>query len=136
MHFSIVESTLRRLYEELKVKGVEGVTKEAKSIVGGRLERAIVAVREMRVKKYVFASGRVVWVVVGDRQDYFLVPFAYCSCYDFYTNVMVRGTTVSCYHLLALTIALATGEYEEVKVDSGEEEKRILRELTQQRELI
>jgi len=90
-----------------------------------RLKKAIETVNRGRVKKYVFVpSGRVTWIVVGRRRDYWVIPRLYCSCDDFYINVISRRSAPLCYHLLAQAIAEKLGKYDVFNV-SDEEGKRL-----------
>jgi len=91
-----------------------------------RLRKAIEAVNQGRVKKYVFIpSGRVYWVVVGRGRDYWVIPGRYCSCDDFFINVVARSKVKECYHLKAQEIAEREGKYEEFKVEDSEGERLI-----------
>ena len=69
-------------------------------------------VKDGRVKKYIFKpSGRVVWIVVGKRRDYIVMPSAdFCSCEDFYFQFN-KGHL--CYHIIAQKLAEATAVAEE-----------------------
>jgi len=62
-------------------------------IFGQRFVKAFEALKEGRVKKYVFKpSGRTVWIVVGKERDYLIMPKAeFCSCDDFYFRVLDNG---------------------------------------------
>lgn len=66
---------------------------------GSRFTKAWGAIKDGRVKKYLFKpSGRIVWIVVGRERDYLVMPAAdFCSCDDFYFRVMDREI-----HLLSL----------------------------------
>jgi len=87
-------------------------------VFGQRLSRALEALREGRVKKYVFKpSGRVVWLVVGRTKEYILMPSVdYCSCDDFYFRV-VDGKVHLCYHLIAQRLAEALKCYDLILED-------------------
>jgi len=78
---------------------------------GQRLTKALEALKESRVKKYVFQpSGRIVWIVVGKQRDYLVMPAAdYCSCSDFYF-LFHRGHV--CYHIIAQKLSEATGQFD------------------------
>ncbi len=80
---------------------------------GQRFTKAWEAVKSKRVKKYVFKpNSRVVWIVVGKRQDYLIMPAAdFCSCNDFYFRVMDRQIHL-CYHLIAQKLAEMLESYE------------------------
>ncbi|MHC1601327.1 MAG: hypothetical protein ACXQTI_00430 [Candidatus Nezhaarchaeales archaeon] len=89
-----------------------------------RIKKAFEAVNEGRVKKYVLKpSGRVIWIVVGKRRDYWVIPKLYCSCDDFYINVISRRKRVLCYHLLAQALAEKMGKYETFSLTDDEGEK-------------
>jgi len=71
-----------------------------------RFTKALDALKENRVKKYVFKpSGRTIWIVVGRERDYLIIPEAeFCTCDDFYFRVMDKKVHL-CYHLIAQKIA-------------------------------
>lgn len=79
--------------------------------------RAIKAVEEKRIMKYVFEpSGRHMWIVMGKMRKYLVMPDFYCSCDDFYFNVVTRRKRQLCYHILARKIAEISGLYETICV--------------------
>lgn len=86
------------------------------ALFGSRFQRAWEAVKDNRVKKYIFKpSGRVVWIVVGKERDYLVMPDAeFCSCDDFYYHVMSRKAHL-CYHLIGQRIAEALSWYDEIE---------------------
>jgi predicted nucleic acid-binding Zn finger protein len=71
---------------------------------GQRVNKALEALGESRIKKYVFQpSGRIVWIVVGKERDYLVMPAGgYCSCDDFYYQ-FDHGHL--CYHIMAQKLA-------------------------------
>jgi predicted nucleic acid-binding Zn finger protein len=83
---------------------------------GKRLENALQALEEKRVKRYVFKpSQKVIWIVVGKERDYQIIPSAeFCTCDDFYFRVMDREVHL-CYHLIAQKLAEALGEYDTIE---------------------
>jgi len=85
-------------------------------IFGQRLEKALEALRERRVKKYVFQpSGRIVWIVVGKEREYLVMPAAeYCTCDDFYFQFH-QGHL--CYHIVAQKLAEATSQFDLIEDD-------------------
>ena len=82
-------------------------------LFGQRFTKALEALKENRVKKYVFKpSNRTVWIVIGRERDYLLMPEAeFCTCDDFYFRVLDRKIHL-CYHLIAQKIARNLGWYE------------------------
>ncbi|PIU58775.1 hypothetical protein COS86_07725 [Candidatus Bathyarchaeota archaeon CG07_land_8_20_14_0_80_47_9] len=85
-------------------------------IFGQRFTKAFEALKENRVKKYVFKpSGRTVWIVVGKERDYLIMAQAeFCMCDDFYFRVLDREVHL-CYHLIAQKIANALTWYESIE---------------------
>jgi predicted nucleic acid-binding Zn finger protein len=83
---------------------------------GQRFTKALDALKENRVKKYVFKpSGRTVWIVIGRERDYLIMPEAeFCTCDDFYFRVLDRKIHL-CYHLIAQKIARNLGWYETIE---------------------
>lgn len=76
-----------------------------------RVQKALEALNDSRVKKYIFQpSGRIVWIVVGKERDYLVMPSSdYCSCDDFYYQ-FDHGHV--CYHIIAQKLADATGRFD------------------------
>jgi predicted nucleic acid-binding Zn finger protein len=76
-----------------------------------RIQKALEALNDSRVKKYVFQpSGRIVWIVVGKERDYLVMPSTgYCSCDDFYYQ-FDHGHV--CYHVIAQKLAEATDHFD------------------------
>jgi len=96
---------------------------------GQRLVSALEALREKRVKKYVFKpSGRVVWVVVGREREYLVLPKApFCSCEDFYFRV-IDGEARLCYHVIAQRLGGCLNWFEVVE-EEGEDYEVLMEEL-------
>jgi predicted nucleic acid-binding Zn finger protein len=81
-----------------------------------RFTKALDALKENRVKKYVFKpSGRTVWIVVGKERDYLIMAEAeFCMCDDFYFRVLDKKIHL-CYHLIAQKIARNLRWYENIE---------------------
>jgi predicted nucleic acid-binding Zn finger protein len=89
---------------------------ELYELFGQRFTKALEALKENRVKRYVFKpSGRTVWIVIGRERDYLIMPEAeFCMCDDFYFRVLDRKIHL-CYHLIAQKIARNLGWYETIE---------------------
>ena len=115
--FSEVEM-LENICKEVQASGrIASVHRNKLSpIFGQRLEKALEALRERRVKKYVFQpSGRIVWIVVGKEREYLVMPAAeYCTCDDFYFQFH-QGHL--CYHIIAQKLAEATNQFDLIEDD-------------------
>jgi predicted nucleic acid-binding Zn finger protein len=85
---------------------------------GQRFTKALSALKENRVKKYVFKpSSRTAWIVVGRERGYLIMSEAeFCMCNDFYFRVLDKKIHL-CYHLIAQKIARNLGWYETIKED-------------------
>jgi len=85
-------------------------------IFGQRFTKAFQALKENRVKKYVFKpGGRIVWIVVGRERDYLMMPEVdFCTCDDFYFRVLDRQVHM-CYHLIAQKLAKNLGWYDTIE---------------------
>jgi len=106
-----LNSICRQAKKEGKLSG-KNLT-ELYDLFGTRFTKALEALKENRVKKYIFKpSNRVVWIVVGRERDYLIMPQAeFCTCDDFYFRVLDKQVHL-CYHLIAQKIANNLGWYE------------------------
>ena len=110
--------TLNDICKEAKVQGKllgKNLT-DLFDLFGQRFTKALEALKENRVKKYIFKpSGKTVWIVVGRERDYLLMPEAeFCTCDDFYFRVLDRKIHM-CYHLIAQKIARNLGLYDTIE---------------------
>jgi predicted nucleic acid-binding Zn finger protein len=110
--------TLKAICREAKAEGkLSGKNLTALyELFGQRFTKALNALKENRVKKYVFKpSGRKVWIVIGRERDYLIMPEAeFCMCDDFYFRVLDKKIHL-CYHLIAQKIARNLGWYETIE---------------------
>lgn len=85
-------------------------------IFGQRFTKAFQALKENRVKKYIFKpGGRIVWIVVGRERDYLIMPEVdFCTCDDFYFRVLDRQVHM-CYHLIAQKLAKNLDWYDSIE---------------------
>ena len=89
-------------------------------IFGQRFTKAFEALKENRVKKYIFKpGGRIVWIVVGRERDYLIMPVVdFCTCDDFYFRVLDRQVHM-CYHLIAQKLAKNLDWYDTIEEHDG-----------------
>ncbi|OYT62510.1 MAG: hypothetical protein B6U69_01550 [Thermofilum sp. ex4484_15] len=92
---------------------------------GSRFKRAMKAVEEGRVFRIKREYSKVdIWLVYGSKgKPYLVIPDKFCTCRDFYLNVLVRRKVDLCYHILAQKIALRIGKYKEIAIDPLEDYK-------------
>jgi predicted nucleic acid-binding Zn finger protein len=110
--------TLNHICKEAKTHGKltgKNLT-ELYEVFGQRFIKALEALKENRVKKYVFKpTNRTVWIVVGKERDYLIMPEAeFCTCDDFYFRVLDRQVHL-CYHLIAQKLAKNLEWYESIE---------------------
>jgi predicted nucleic acid-binding Zn finger protein len=112
--------SLQEICHEAKERGrlTEDHLAKLKTVFGQRFSNAWEAIEDSRIKRYIFKpSDRVVWIVVGRKRDYLILPAAgFCSCDDFYYSVM-EGKAFLCYHLIAQKLAEALGRYDQIEDD-------------------
>ena len=88
---------------------------------GKRFEKAIAILAEKKVKKYVFKpSENVFWIITGRLNDYLAIEELFCSCKDFQIRHLIRDEVDSCYHLLAVKIAIEHNFYQIEQKDDDE----------------
>ena len=85
-------------------------------LFGQRFTKALEALKENRVKKYMFRpSNRTVWIVVGRERDYLIMAEAeFCTCDDFYFRVLDKKIHL-CYHLISQKIAKNLGWFDPIE---------------------
>ena len=112
----VLNTVCREAKAEEKLSG-KSLT-ELYDLFGQRFTKALGALKENRVKKYVFKpSGRTAWIVVGRERDYLIMPEAeFCMCDDFYFRVLDKKIHL-CYHLIAQKIARNLSWYETIRED-------------------
>jgi len=115
-----MNENLKRIFDEIKnnkkisLDQLKILFEEFKE----RFWKALQIVLERSVKNYRFTpSNRIAWVVVGKKRDYLIISDLYCSCDDFYLNIVIRKTAKMCYHLLSKVLATALEYYEEIIVE-------------------
>ena len=78
------------------------------------------------ITKYIYKpSNRVIWVSMGSDSDHLIYPKLFCSCHDFYQNVIVLKKRLICKHLLAQLICELLDNFNVVELDDSEFKVRI-----------
>ncbi len=87
---------------------------------------SVIEVLKRGITKYRYhPSNRIVWVVKGEHQEYMIYPKSYCSCQDFYKNVVIKRKRDFCKHILAQIISEALHSYKDVKLEDNKFEELI-----------
>ena len=64
-------------------------------------------------------SKRVVWTAMGKNQEHLIHPKLYCSCQDYYKNVVVNRNREFCKHIIAQIISEALHNFKETVLDDN-----------------
>ncbi|MGV9172527.1 MAG: hypothetical protein ACOC44_06435 [Promethearchaeia archaeon] len=73
------------------------------------------------ITKYIYKpSQRTIWIAIGETNQYLIFPQTYCSCVDFYKNVVIERKRDCCKHLIAQCICEALNDYQEVQFEDSE----------------
>lgn len=112
------------------------------------IERALSGGADLSVAKSTLLLGRFIklrqsssdsvavipelWVYVGPRAHYLLIPMTYCSCHDFLIRSVAQKTSNYCKHLVGLELALREGRVSEIEV-SPDEMLVVVREILKYR---
>ncbi len=113
---------MEEAYEELKSTGKlsNRLKEELEKTFGERFSNGWQLANSKKVRMFQFApSGRVVWVVEGRKSEYQVLPeIPFCYCDDYYFRVMDKKRGL-CYHIIALHVAEALGNFQKIsKKDS------------------
>lgn len=82
---------------------------------------AIFEVIKRGITKYKFIpSERTIWIAMGYNDEYLIYPKRYCSCQDFYQNVIILRKRLFCKHLLAQLICEALDNFKSGEIEDSE----------------
>ncbi|MFX0008575.1 MAG: hypothetical protein ACFFA7_15800 [Promethearchaeota archaeon] len=72
----------------------------------------VLEVLKRGIIKYIYKpSNRIVWAAKGENQEHMIYPKLYCSCQDFYKNVVIKQKREFCKHIIAQIISEAFKKY-------------------------
>ena len=81
------------------------------------------------ITKYVYKpSNRTIWVALGEDCEHIIYPKLFCSCQDFYKNVIVKRKRDFCKHILAQIICEDLNIYQELELED-EDFKNLIDDL-------
>jgi len=73
------------------------------------------------ITKYIYKpSNRVVWTAMGRNQEHLVYPKLFCSCQDYYKNVVVNKIREFCKHIIAQVISEALHNFKETTLNDKE----------------
>lgn len=89
----------------------------------------VIDVLKKGIIKYTYKpSNRIVWTAQGENQEHLIYPKLFCSCQDFYKNVVIKKKRIFCKHILAQIISEALNKFKTVTLDDNKF-KELVREL-------
>lgn len=108
----------------LKVKKKQVIDEEfitfLEKIFPGRATNVIDVLKRGIIKYIYKPSNRIVWAAKGENQEHLIYPKLYCSCQDFYKNVVIKRNHNFCKHILAQIISEALNKYETLNLEDNE----------------
>ena len=87
------------------------------SIFPNKVNKVLDVIKKGITKYRYKPSNRVIWVALGKKCEHMIYPRFFCSCQDFYKNVVIKRTRGFCKHLLAQTICEGFGDYKELDLE-------------------
>ncbi|HME51240.1 MAG TPA: hypothetical protein VKM55_03420 [Candidatus Lokiarchaeia archaeon] len=64
-------------------------------------------------------SGMQFWVILGKTDEYLILPLNFCSCSDFYFNVLFKKKEICCYHIIAQIICQELNHFTAIYKDDN-----------------
>jgi predicted nucleic acid-binding Zn finger protein len=105
----------------LKAKNKDVIDEELISLIDsmfpGKVEKVLEVIKKGITKYYYKPSDRVVWVALGKNCEHMIYPRLYCSCQDFYKNVVIVRNRNFCKHLVAQAICEGLNDFNELELD-------------------
>lgn len=86
-------------------------------IFPGKVEKVLDVIKKGITKYHYKPSNRVIWVALGENCIHMIYPRLYCSCQDFYKNVVTQRKRDMCKHLVAQTICEGLDDFNELDLD-------------------
>ncbi|MFW9900803.1 MAG: hypothetical protein ACFFDY_05895 [Candidatus Thorarchaeota archaeon] len=81
---------------------------------------SVIEVLKRGIIKYTYKpSNRTVWTAQGENQEHLIYPKLYCSCQDFYKNVVIKKKRIFCKHILAQVISEALNQFKIITLDDN-----------------
>ena len=118
---------LLNVYKRVKESGIinEDLIKYLETIFPNKSQDALEVIKRGIKRNIYKPSNRTLWTAMGENDEYLIYPKLYCSCQDFYKNVVVKRKRIFCKHLLAQTICEALNNYYENEIKDIEFKKFI-----------
>jgi predicted nucleic acid-binding Zn finger protein len=87
-------------------------------IFSDNAERVLKTIKRGITKYHI--EDRIIWTAMGENSEHIIFPHIYCSCQDFYLNVVIERKRDFCKHILAQIICKGLNKYNEKKLSYDE----------------
>ncbi|TXT63549.1 MAG: hypothetical protein BAJALOKI3v1_350022 [Promethearchaeota archaeon] len=118
---------LDELSKKIGNKGV--IDKEIIHLIESKLQiksDLVLGTLERGITKYIYKpSNRVLWIALGIEKEHLIYPKLYCSCRDFYKEVVINRNRKFCKHIVAQAASVSLNEFDYVELEDEEFEMRI-----------
>jgi predicted nucleic acid-binding Zn finger protein len=107
------------VYSKAKTKSVidDELINLIDSIFPNKVDKVLEVIKK-GIKKYNYKpSNRVIWVALGEACEHLIYPKLYCSCQDFYKNVVIQRKRPFCKHLIAQAICHGMNNFNELDLE-------------------
>ena len=84
------------------------------SIFPNKVDKVLEVIKRGITKYNYRPSNRIIWVALGKDCEHMIYPKLYCSCQDFYKNVVIQRKRSFCKHLVAQSICEGSGDFREL----------------------
>ena len=81
------------------------------SIFSENSDRVLETIKRGIIKYHI--DDRFIWTAMGENSEHIIYPKIYCSCQDFYLNVVIERKRDFCKHILAQIICESLSNYDE-----------------------
>ncbi len=110
---------LSEVYSIIKKKGLidEDLVKYLESIFPNKSPDVLEVIKRGITKYICQPSNRIVWIAMGENNEYLIYPKLYCGCHDFYNSVVIKKKRNFCKHILAQVICEALNNFQERKLE-------------------
>ncbi|MFX0026156.1 MAG: hypothetical protein ACFE8M_07055 [Candidatus Hermodarchaeota archaeon] len=126
----MTKDLLNNLFQIVKKKGAidDELINYIEDIFPNKSQKVLEVINK-GVSKYIYKpSNRTVWITLGENCEHLIYPAFFCSCQDFYKNVVVKRKRLFCKHILAQIICNALNLHKEVEL-KDEDFKNLLNDL-------
>lgn len=116
------ETKLNKLSEMVKTKNsIDKTIINYLDINFSNKSSSIIEVLDRGITKYIYKpSNRILWTALGTEREYIIYPKLFCSCIDFYKEVVVKKSRSYCKHLIAHEISKSLNNYHTIELEDNE----------------